>query len=122
MEKSLRHLYQFGPYRLDSSECLLLRNGQAVSLTPKAFDLLKALVERPGELLSKEDLLQTVCLESLVEKINLADNIWKLLRLFGEGKMETGSLKLCQNEGTGSYVMFESYPMLRRMLISSLRH
>src|SRR5262245_58547345 len=86
MEKSLRHLYQFGPYRLDSSECLLLRNGQAVSLTPKAFDLLKALVERPGELLSKEDLLQTVWPDSFVEESNLADNISKLRKALGEGQ------------------------------------
>jgi DNA-binding winged helix-turn-helix (wHTH) protein len=32
--------YQFGAFRLDPAERLLLRDGQAVSLTPKAFDLL----------------------------------------------------------------------------------
>ena len=38
-------IYQFGPFRLDPAERLLLRDGQPVSLTPKAFDLLVYLVE-----------------------------------------------------------------------------
>jgi eukaryotic-like serine/threonine-protein kinase len=46
-----QYVYEFGPYRLDAAEHLLLRDGEAVPLTPKAFDLLLALVERHGHLL-----------------------------------------------------------------------
>ena len=42
------HLYTFGPYRLDSLEHRLLRDGQTVPLPPKAFDLLVVLVSRAG--------------------------------------------------------------------------
>jgi len=38
MSKQERHLYRFGPYRLLPSERLLLRDGEPVQLTPKAFE------------------------------------------------------------------------------------
>ena len=45
-----------GPFRLDVAERLLMRDGQSVPLTPKAFDLLLAVVERHGRLVDKEEL------------------------------------------------------------------
>jgi DNA-binding winged helix-turn-helix (wHTH) protein len=53
-------LYEFGPFELDPPERLLLCDGQPVSLTPKAFDLLLALVDRSGHLVEKEELLRLV--------------------------------------------------------------
>ena len=50
--------YQFGPFRLDPSERLLLRDGHVVSLTPKAFDLLVYLVEHQGRLVEKSTLMR----------------------------------------------------------------
>jgi DNA-binding response OmpR family regulator len=60
MSLQTKHIYEFGPFRLDEAEHLLLRDGEAVPLTPKAFDLLLALVERHGHLLEKEELLKKV--------------------------------------------------------------
>ena len=85
---SERRLYEFGDFRLDASERLLSRRGVTVPLTPKAIDLLLALVEEPGRLLDKETLLKTVWPDTFVEENNLADNIFKLRRVLGEG--ETG--------------------------------
>jgi len=45
-----KHLYEFGPFRLDPAERSLLRDGKAVPLTPKAFELLVLLVENRGHL------------------------------------------------------------------------
>ena len=42
MDKQLKGLYEFGPFRLDVYERLLLREGVAVPLTPKAFDVVMA--------------------------------------------------------------------------------
>lgn len=53
MSHQTKHLYGFGPFRLDVGERLLLRDGEAVPLTPKSFDLLLALVEHHGHLLEK---------------------------------------------------------------------
>lgn len=86
MSKSERHLYEFGDFRLDASERLLSRRGVAVPLTPKAIDLLLALVAQPGRLLDKDTLLKTVWPDSFVEENNLADNIFKLRRVLGDGE------------------------------------
>lgn len=53
-----RDHYEFGSFRLDARERLLLRDGESVSLTPKSFDLLLVLVEHHGHLLEKDELLQ----------------------------------------------------------------
>ena len=45
---------EFGPFRLDPAERLLVHHGQPVALTPKAFDLLVHLAERPGRLVEKQ--------------------------------------------------------------------
>jgi len=50
----------FGPYRLDRANARLVREGRAVALTPKAFDVLCHLVGRPDQLVTKEELLAAV--------------------------------------------------------------
>jgi len=76
---------QFGPFVIDVSERLLLRDGQPVPLTPKAFDVLAALIERPGRLISKEELLQNVWPDAFVEESNLAYNVFALRKALGDG-------------------------------------
>jgi DNA-binding winged helix-turn-helix (wHTH) protein/TolB-like protein/tetratricopeptide (TPR) repeat protein len=70
-----KHFYEFGPFRLDPSERSLLRDGKAVPLTPKAFELLVLLVENPGHLLKKDELIERVWPNTFVEEANLAQNV-----------------------------------------------
>jgi len=60
MSHQPQHFYEFGPFRLDVAERLLLRDGAAVPLPPKAFDLLLVLIEHHGHLFEKEELLKVV--------------------------------------------------------------
>jgi TolB-like protein/DNA-binding winged helix-turn-helix (wHTH) protein/Tfp pilus assembly protein PilF len=76
----IKHFYEFGPFRLDPGERLLLRDGKAVSLTPKAFDLLQLLLENSGHLLRKDELMQRVWPDAFVEEVNLAQNISAIRR------------------------------------------
>src|SRR5215510_7036286 len=85
MSQQPMHIYEFGPFRLDAAELLLLRDGEAVPLTPKAFDLLLALVERHGHLLEKEELLKTIWPDTFVEETNLASNISLIRKALGDG-------------------------------------
>jgi DNA-binding winged helix-turn-helix (wHTH) protein len=64
-------IHDFGPFRLDAAERLLLRMGQPVSLTPKTFDVLLHLVERHGRLVTKQELLSAVWPDTFVEEANL---------------------------------------------------
>ena len=84
MSKQERHLYEFGPYRLLPAERLLLRDGEPVSLTPKAFETLVVLVERSGRLVQKEELLNEVWAGTCVEESNVAQNIFALRRILGK--------------------------------------
>ena len=84
MAKEFKHLYEFGCFRLDPAEHLLLRDGEVVALTPKAFDLLLVLVNHQGHLLGKDELMRELWPDSFVEEGNLADNISRLRKALGE--------------------------------------
>lgn len=47
MAQQPQHLYEFGRFRLDAARRLLLREGEVVQLTPKCFEILLALADRP---------------------------------------------------------------------------
>lgn len=77
------NIYRFGSYELDA-DSVLLRNGEEViALPPKAFDLLSALVAARGEVVTKEQLLQSVWPDSFVEEGNLSQGIFVLRRKLG---------------------------------------
>ena len=84
MGKQDKHLYQFGPFRLDTSERLLLRDGVRVPLTEKAFDTLAALIRRSGHLVSKEELMTEVWPDAFVEENNLDKSISAIRQALGE--------------------------------------
>jgi DNA-binding winged helix-turn-helix (wHTH) protein len=66
--------YEFGPFTVQPAERLLVRGGRPVSLTPKAFDLLTHLVDRPGQLVGKQELMAALWPDTFVEEANLAYN------------------------------------------------
>src|SRR5215210_4325914 len=77
--------YTFGAFRLDVTERLLFHENSLVSLTPKAFDTLLALVQHSGHVLTTEDLMAQVWPDSFVEGNNLAQNISTLRKVLGAG-------------------------------------
>ena len=78
------HSYEFGRFRLKTAERVLLREGEPVPLTPKVFDILLAFVQKPGQLLTKDELMERVCPEEFVEEGNLARNVSTLRKALGE--------------------------------------
>jgi DNA-binding winged helix-turn-helix (wHTH) protein/TolB-like protein len=85
MSRQSKHLYEFGPFCLDATERVLLRDGQPVQLTPKVFDTLLALIENSGHIVEKDHLMKRVWPDSFVEEGNLAFNISVLRKALGEG-------------------------------------
>src|SRR5256714_10423285 len=85
MMKAAKRLYEFGPYRIDTADRLLLKAGKVVPLPPKVFDILLAFVERSGRVLDKDELMQEVWPDTFVEEGNLARNVSTLRRALGEG-------------------------------------
>jgi hypothetical protein len=79
-------IYEFGSFRLDSTERLLLRAGQPVSLTPKAFDLLVFLVDHAGRLVTKQALMSALWPNTFVEEANLTFTVSALRKALGDGQ------------------------------------
>ena len=82
---NLQHVvYEFGPFRLEPGEHRLVRKGNAIPLTGKAFDTLCALLERHGKLIPKQELMNAIWPETRVEENNLDRNISALRKALGE--------------------------------------
>jgi DNA-binding winged helix-turn-helix (wHTH) protein/tetratricopeptide (TPR) repeat protein len=77
--------FAFGPFRLVPERQLLLRGEQAVRIGGRALDLLTALVERPGDLVSKSELLAQVWPDTNVDESNLKVNVAALRRVLEKG-------------------------------------
>jgi len=77
-------IFEFGNFRLDATERLLVASGEPIQLSPKVFDTLLMLVSNAGKVLSKEKMLAEIWDDSIVEENNLAQNISQLRRVLGE--------------------------------------
>jgi DNA-binding winged helix-turn-helix (wHTH) protein/tetratricopeptide (TPR) repeat protein len=85
LDESRRELYEFGPFRVDADNELLLRDDQPVTLTPKAFQILLVLVRRSGEIATKDEIMKSVWPDTFVEETNLTRNIFSIRKALGEG-------------------------------------
>jgi len=74
----------FGPFRLDGVTLMLFRGAEPIALGKRAVAVLRALVERPGVVLSKEELIDAAWPGLAVEENNLAVQIAALRRVLGE--------------------------------------
>ena len=85
MGASDKRSYEFGAFRLDAAEYVLLRDGQVVPLTPKVFQTLLVLVENSGHVVHKDELFKQVWQDAFVEETNLTKNISILRKILSEG-------------------------------------
>ena len=81
-----RDVISFGPFSLIASERLLTKDGAPVELGARALDILIALVSRPNEAVSKQELLAQVWPDVTVEEGSLRFHIASLRKALGDGK------------------------------------
>lgn len=89
MNNKIKHLYEFADFRIDLAQKCLWQNKEVISLTPKQFETLVVLVEKKGQIVDKETLLDRVWADTFVEEATLTQNIStlrKTLAGFGNGK------------------------------------
>ena len=79
-----RKTYSFGGFEIDPQRRLLLRQGKVVPLTSKTFDLLLVLVESAGRELTKDELMERVWPDQIVEDGNLTVTMSNLRKALGE--------------------------------------
>jgi DNA-binding winged helix-turn-helix (wHTH) protein/tetratricopeptide (TPR) repeat protein len=83
-EEKERVLYEFDAFRVDPVRRILLREGVPCAITPKAFSILLALLERAGEVVEKSDLIERVWPGVFVTEANLTQNVFSLRKCLGE--------------------------------------
>src|SRR6266446_7065399 len=76
----------FGPFRLVPTQRLLLEDDNPVRVGSRALDILTALVERPGELVGKHELMARAWRDTFVEEGNLKFQVGALRRALGDGR------------------------------------
>jgi DNA-binding winged helix-turn-helix (wHTH) protein/tetratricopeptide (TPR) repeat protein len=82
--------YGFGPFVLDPTRRVLTRDGAAVSLFPTVFETLLYLVEHPGRVVSRDELMDAIWPRRVVEDANISQTIFTLRKALTEaGARET---------------------------------
>lgn len=92
-------LYRFGPFCLDGVRRTLYRDSERIPMTARTFDVLLALVERPGRTVEKDELLRIVWPDAVVEEANLTQQVFTIRRLLRTAPGDTGYIVTVARRG-----------------------
>jgi len=84
MDRQAKHLLEFGPFRMDLEERVLMRDQETITLSPKAFETLLVLVQHSQRVVLKDDLMKTLWPDTFVEESNLSQHIFLLRKALGD--------------------------------------
>ena len=90
---------QFGPFVFDLSNQLLWRGGQEVPLPPRVIAVLGLLVARPGEVVSRQELIDTVWKDAFVSDTSLAEAISFLRQALGDDPQQPSYIQTVHRRG-----------------------
>lgn len=91
--------YDFAEFRIDLSERILLQRGEQVAIRPKIFDLLLLLIEKRGEVVSKEIIINRIWPDEFVEDGNLTQSIYYLRRIIDDPGQNTSHILTVPTRG-----------------------
>jgi TolB-like protein/Tfp pilus assembly protein PilF len=86
VDRTRRFVYEFADFTIDPTERVARRAGAPIRLTPKAFDVLLALVEAPGRIVEKGALMGRVWGDAVVEEGNLKVTVSHLRKALGDAR------------------------------------
>ncbi len=89
MSQQPGRLFEFGPFRIDTANRLLLRDGKPIALKPKVVDTLLVLIENRGRVLEKDELIQKLWPDTFVEEANLTQNIYEIRKALNSSGEES---------------------------------
>lgn len=94
-----KSIYEFDNFRLDTAQHILFCDRQIVPLTPKVFETLRVLVEKDGQVVEKDELLEKIWSDTIVEEASLAKNISVLRKVFKENNSEKTFIETIPKRG-----------------------
>jgi DNA-binding winged helix-turn-helix (wHTH) protein len=80
--------YQFGEFTLDIAKGCVFKAGAEIKLRPKVYETLKYLVEHPGRLIGKQELMQAVWPDAFVTDDSLVQGTLELRRALDDGSQQ----------------------------------
>jgi DNA-binding winged helix-turn-helix (wHTH) protein/TolB-like protein len=107
MRSADKHLYEFGPFRLDPQRHRLSRAGDPISLPPKAVEALTVLVRNPGRMMERDEIIRAVWADAFVEDANLTVAISQLRKA------------LSRNDVAGEYI--QTVPRVGYKFVADVR-
>jgi len=119
-EASKNRMFSFDRFKLDPERLMLYRDGTDIPLPPKVVKTLLVLIERSGEIVSKDELIDMVWPGSIVEESNLSQNLYLLRKTLGpkpDGKSYIETLRRRGYRFTGNAI-----PILKDQVISESNH
>lgn len=81
-------VYKFGDFVFVADDPMLMRDGKRIPVTPRVLNVLRVLVENPGRIVTKENLMSSVWSDSFVEEGNLNRTVSRLRKILGETATE----------------------------------
>jgi TolB-like protein/DNA-binding winged helix-turn-helix (wHTH) protein/Tfp pilus assembly protein PilF len=99
MPEKTKRFFDFGRFRLDSVERVLLADSHPVALTPKAIETLLELLKNSGHILEKDELLKRVWPDTFVEEGTLVQNISTLRKVLGEAPDDSAYIETIPRRG-----------------------
>jgi TolB-like protein/DNA-binding winged helix-turn-helix (wHTH) protein/Flp pilus assembly protein TadD len=93
------HILSFGPYQLDTEKVRLWCDTQPVRLTPKAFQVLCYVVERPGQLVTKEELFRVIWADTVVGDAALTMSIQEIRKALQDNAKSPQYLETVHRQG-----------------------
>jgi len=95
----VKNTYELGPFRLDTANAVLLQGSEPLALGRRAVALLRALIEKPGALVSKDALIEAAWPSQAVEESNLPVQIAALRRVLGKAPGGDGWIETMPGRG-----------------------
>ncbi len=99
MSLTVKHLYKFGKFVLDTNEKHLLSENNRIQLTPKVFELLHLFLENSGKLITKDEILDKVWSDSFVEEGNLTFTVNQLRKLLSDNARKPNFIETIPRRG-----------------------
>lgn len=90
---------RFGPFQLDEAEALLERDGQPVEVPPRAFQVLCELARRPGQLVTKDALIDAVWGHHHLNESALKNIVSQLRQALGDDAREPRIIQTASRRG-----------------------
>ena len=95
----VQKIYEFEDFRFDAEHLMLYRRGESIPLAPKAAETLLVFIERRGQILSKEKLIEQIWPDAFVEESNLYLYLSVLRQTLGNQKSGTPYLETLRRRG-----------------------